>query len=174
MHNLVMLTLPARHAARRAPAPPSSDATAIVVGLRRVVRALELYSIDVRRDYGLTAPQLWALKTLAALGPLHAGDLARALLVHQSSTSLLVARLERRGLVRRTRQKDDRRYVRIDLTERGQALAEQAPEPAQGRLLHGLGGMPPSRVRQIRRAIEDLVTAMEAESVDARFFFADG
>jgi DNA-binding MarR family transcriptional regulator len=154
--------------------PATADATAIVVGLRRVVRALELYSIDVRRDYGLTAPQLWALKTLAAAGPLHTGDLARALLVHQSSASLLVDRLERRGLLRRTRQKDDRRFVRIDLTERGQALAAQAPEPAQGRLLHGLGAMPVRRVRQIRRAIDDLVAAMEAEDVEARFFFADG
>ncbi len=163
-----------RPAARRATTAPAIDATAIVVGLRRIVRALELYSVEVRRNYGLTAPQLWALKTLARTGPLTTGDLAVALMVHQSSTSLLVARLERRGLVRRTRRKDDRRFVRIELTERGQALAAEAPEPAQGRLLHGLGHMPGRRVREIRRAIDDLVAAMEAEGVEPRFFFADG
>lgn len=153
---------------------PGSDASAIVVGLRRVVRALELYSAEVRRDFGLTAPQLWALKTLARTGPLTTGDLALALLVHQSSTSLLVSRLERRGLVRRIRQRDDRRFVRIELTERGQALAAEAPEPAQGRLLHGLERMPERRVQEIRRALDDLVGVMEAEGVEARFFFADG
>jgi DNA-binding MarR family transcriptional regulator len=172
------MTTRLRSAPRRAaPAPspaPSSDATAIVVGLRRIVRALELYSAEVRRDFGLTAPQLWALKTLAHSGPLTTGELALALMVHQSSTSLLVARLERRGLVRRIRQKEDRRFVRIELTERGGALAAEAPEPAQGRLLHGLERMPERRRQEIRRALDDLVGAMEAEGVEARFFFTDG
>lgn len=169
-------TMPAltRPPARRAAPAPAAEATAIVVGLRRIVRALELYSVDVRRNYGLTAPQLWAVKTLARTGPLTTGQLALELMVHQSSTSLLVVRLERRGLVRKTRHKEDRRFVRIELTERGLALAAEAPEPAQGRLLHGLGRMPTRRVRVIRRAIDDLVAAMEAEGVEARFFFADG
>jgi DNA-binding MarR family transcriptional regulator len=174
IHYSATMATPSRSSPRRTPATAPGDATAIVVGLRRIVRALELYSADVRRDYGLTAPQLWALKTLARTGPVTTGELAQALLVHQSSTSLLVARLERRGLVRRTRQRHDRRFVRIDLTERGQALAAEAPEPAQGRLLHGLGAMPAGRIRGIRRAVDDLVAAMEAEGVEARFFFADG
>ncbi len=163
-----------RPAPRRAVPSPDTDATAIVVGLRRVVRALELYSQEVRRGYGLTAPQLWALTTLLRGGPLTTGELATALMVHQSSTSLLIRRLERRGLVRRTRLRDDRRFVRIELTDRGQAVAAEAPEPAQGRLLHGLRRMPPRRVRGIRRAVEDLVGAMEAEGVDPQFFFTDG
>jgi len=151
-----------------------SDAEHIVVGLRRIVRALEVYSHEVRRDFGLTAPQLWALKTLARRGPLTTGELAQALLVHQSSTSLLIQRLERRGLVRRVRQKDDRRFVRVELTDRGASLAAEAPAAAQGRLLHGLEAMPARHVRQIRRAIDELVTVMEAEDLDARFFFSDG
>jgi DNA-binding MarR family transcriptional regulator len=151
-----------------------AEVSAIVSGLRRVVRALEVYSHDVRRDYGLTAPQLWALKTLGRRGPLTVSELASALLVHQSSASLLVNRLERRGLVRRSRQEDDRRFVRIEPTEQGLALAAHAPEPTQGRLLHGLSGMSPTRIRNIRRAVDDLVGAMEAENVQARFFFEEG
>jgi MarR family transcriptional regulator, organic hydroperoxide resistance regulator len=160
----------------RPPAPIStavSEVGRIVAGLRRVVRALELYSQEVRRDFGLTAPQLWALKTLERTGPLTTGALAKALVIHQSSASLLAGRLERRGLVRRTRSPDDRRCVRIELTDQGHAICAEAPEPAQGRLLHGLATMSPPRIRNIRRAVEDLVRAMEAESVDARFFFAE-
>lgn len=164
------ITLPAREEASSAIGDPES----IVVGLRRIVHALERYSHEVRRDFGLTAPQLWALKTLARSGPLTTGELAQALLVHQSSTSLLIQRLERRGLVRRVRQKDDRRFVRVELTERGASLAAGAPAAAQGRLLHGLENMPERQVRRIRRAIDELVAVMEAEDVEARFFFADG
>ena len=159
--------------AARPHSPSPADAAAIVIGLRRIVRALELYSQEVRRDWGLTAPQLWAIKTLHT-GPCTINQLAESLLVHQSSASLLILRLERRGLVRRSRSKADRRFVRIELTERGISLATEAPEPAQGRLLHGLSAMPSRKVREIRRSIRDLVGAMEAEDVEARFFFADG
>jgi DNA-binding MarR family transcriptional regulator len=102
------------------------------------------------------------------------GELAKALLVRQSSTSLLIQRLERRGLARRVRLKDDRRFVRIELTDRGLAVAREAPAAAQGRLLHGLEAMPARRLREIRRALDDLVGVMEAEDVEARFFFAEG
>jgi DNA-binding MarR family transcriptional regulator len=161
-------------AARRPATATRADVTAIVAGLRRIVRALELYSHEVRRGFGLTAPQLWALKTLGRSGPLTINDLAAALVVHQSSASLLVNRLERKGLVRRSRPAEDRRLVRIEPTERALSLMAQAPEPAQGRLLHGLSGMPATRIRNIRRAVDDLVAVMEAENVPARFFFEEG
>jgi DNA-binding MarR family transcriptional regulator len=145
----------------------------IVQGLRRIVKALHTYSQDVRRAYGLTGPQLWALKTLQSERRMSTGRLADALAVHQSSTSLLIDRLEKRGLVRRLRGQLDHRFVDMELTRRGAELAADAPQPAQGRLLHALEAMPPREVRQIRDAVDRLVQAMEATDVKARFFFAD-
>lgn len=157
------------------PAPASgTDVAAIVQGLRRITKALEEYSREVYRAYGLTGPQLWALKTLHGRGALTAGELAEALVVHQSSVSVLVARLERRRLVRRVRRRSDRRFVEITLTAAGRALAEQSPEPAQGRLLHQLRRMPPTEVARIRESVDTLVAAMAAGGVEARFFFAEG
>jgi DNA-binding MarR family transcriptional regulator len=149
------------------------DTTAIVQGLRRIVKALHTYSQDVRSGYGLTGPQLWALKTLQRQGQMPAGLLAGALVVNQSSISALVDRLARRGLVRRIRGRDDRRVVKIALTGRGRALVADAPEAAQGRLLHALEEMRASEVHRIRRAVDRLVDAMEAADVKARFFFSD-
>jgi DNA-binding MarR family transcriptional regulator len=99
--------------------------------------------------------------------------LAQALAVHQSSVSILVDRLEKRGLVSRIRARGDGRYVLIELTKRGLALSAMAPQPAQGRLLHGLQAMSAAEVSQIRRAVERLVQVMEAEDTTARFFFSD-
>ena len=66
--------------ARRAGTAPSSrkgtDTAVIVQGLRRIVKALHTYSQDVRRSYGLTGPQLWALKTLERHGRMSIGELA--------------------------------------------------------------------------------------------------
>jgi DNA-binding MarR family transcriptional regulator len=149
-----------------------TDTTEIVQGLRRIVKALHTYSQDVRNAYGLTGAQLWALKALRS-GRMSTGRLAAALAVHQSSVSILVDRLDKRGLVRRIRGRLDHRFVDIELTRRGAALAADAPEAAQGRLLHALEAMPAREVRSIRRAVDRLVQAMEATDVHARFFFAD-
>lgn len=145
----------------------------IVQGLRRIVKALHSYSQDVRGAYGLTGPQLWALKTLQREGAMTVGALATALAVHQSSISILVDRLEQRGLVRRVRQRPDRRSVRVELTQRGATMAADAPEPAQGRLLHELNAMTAAELQRTRRVIDRLVSAMEARDVHARFFFSD-
>jgi DNA-binding MarR family transcriptional regulator len=157
----------------RTPAGKPTDTVAIVHGLRRIVKALHTYSQEVRSRYGLTAPQLWALKTLLRDDRLPAGQLARALAVNQSSISALVDRLVARGLVRRIRRRSDRRFVELALTPRGRSLAAEAPDAAQGRLLHALEGMPAARVHTIRRVVDQILEAMEATGVEARFFFSD-
>jgi len=151
-----------------------ADTREIVQGLRRIVKALQTYSQEVRSVYGLTGPQLWALKTLEANGPMSMGRLATALAVHQSSASILVNRLEGRGLVRRLRGEGDQRIVSMELTTRGAALAADAPAAAQGRLLHALEAKSGREVHDIRSAVDALVQAMEATDLSARFFFAEG
>jgi len=150
-----------------------ADVTTIVQGLRRIVRALQSYSQRVRARYGLTGPQLWAVKTLQQAGPLSIGALAEALAVQQSSTSLLLDHLEERGLIRRRRRNSDQRVVDVHLTPRGAAMAADAPEAAQGRLLHALDAMSEREVSQLSAAVRRLVDAMEANDVHADFFFGE-
>lgn len=153
---------------------PSAEIPEIVNGLRRIVRALELFSRETHRDFGLTAPQLWALKALEHHGPLPVGALAEQLHVGQSSVSILLTRLQERGLVRRVRQKDDKRIVCIELTDRAVALCRTAPDPAQSRLVHGLSRMPGAQLTRIRLSIDELTYALEAEDVKPTFFFPEG
>jgi DNA-binding MarR family transcriptional regulator len=154
-------------------APRAARIADIVQGLRRIVKALHLYSQEVRGAYGLTGPQLWALKTLHRSGRLSVGALANALAVHQSSISLVLRRLEQRGLIRRIRGAGDRRVVHVELTRRGAATVAGTPEPAQGRLLHALDRMPAAQLETLRQAVDQLVAAMEVRDVKARFFFSD-
>lgn len=159
---------------RRTPALPLPDEAAhIVDGLRRIVRAIELYSQEVYKGFGLTGPQLWALKTLSRRGALATTDLASALAVQPSTLSVLVDRLEKRGFVTRNRPREDRRFVELALTPKGAALADRSPEPAQGRLLHGLQGLSRRELRAIRSTVDRLVQMMEVSDLEARFFFSD-
>jgi DNA-binding MarR family transcriptional regulator len=165
---------PVQKTARResARAVKVREVDAIVQGLRRIVKALEVYSRNVESTYGITGPQLWALKTLERFGALPVSRLSTELAVHQTSASIMVARLERRGLLKRVRSAKDRRIVLLSLTREGHQMASRAPEAAQGRLMHGLLAMPEREVRLILNSVDRIVGAMEAENIEATFFFA--
>lgn len=142
--------------------------------LRRMVKALESYSAAVERQCGLTGPQLWALWELGRQGPMALKDLAARMFLNPSTVVGVVDRLAEKTLVLRSPDPSDRRRVSLALTARGEALLKSAPHPAQGQLLHGLQAMSLPEVRDLQAALARLVRVMEAEDLDATFFFADG
>jgi DNA-binding MarR family transcriptional regulator len=56
-----------------------------------------------------------------------AAELARAAYVDTGAMTRMLDRLEAKGLVRRERSPDDRRVVRIELTDQGQRLCDEIP-----------------------------------------------
>jgi DNA-binding MarR family transcriptional regulator len=141
--------------------------------LRRIVRALELYSREVEATHGLTGPQLWALWSLANGGPMSLKALAEAMHLDPSTVVGVVDRLEAKGLVVRGKDATDRRKISLSLTPKGRALEKKAPHPAQDRLVKGLSGLRLDRLKALERSLAFIVGTMEAESIEARFFFAD-
>ena len=81
---------------------------------------------------GLTGGQFGVLETLLHLGPLHQCDLARKHLQSGGNITMIVDNLEKAGLVRRERLPEDRRYVRVHLTDAGrERIAELFPRQAR-------------------------------------------
>jgi MarR family 2-MHQ and catechol resistance regulon transcriptional repressor len=80
---------------------------------------------------GMTLGQFAVLEALHHLGPMCQHALAHKLLRSGGNVTLVVDNLEKRGWVRRERQKDDRRMVQIHLTPKGARLiAKVFPEHA--------------------------------------------
>jgi MarR family 2-MHQ and catechol resistance regulon transcriptional repressor len=80
---------------------------------------------------GMTLGQFAILEALHHLGPMCQHALAEKLLRSGGNVTLVVDNLEKRGWVRRERQKDDRRMVQIQLTPKGARLiARVFPEHA--------------------------------------------
>ena len=71
---------------------------------------------------GLTSSQFGVLEALYHLGPLCQKELAAKILKSSGNMTLVIDNLEKRSLVRRERDQDDRRYYRIHLTEKGRDL----------------------------------------------------
>jgi DNA-binding MarR family transcriptional regulator len=78
-------------------------------------------------EYGLTTEQFGLLATMKYLGgPVRVTDLAQNLERSPNSVSMLVDRMVKAGLVKRIRDKSDRRVVNVVITSKG----ENAVKPA--------------------------------------------
>ena len=94
--------------------------------LRRVGDALAICQDSVFSKYGLTTEQFGVLTSIKSRGPLRPSDLGSILERAPNSMSMLVDRMVKTGLVKRTRDRKDRRVVTVSLTSKG----EKALEPA--------------------------------------------
>jgi MarR family 2-MHQ and catechol resistance regulon transcriptional repressor len=72
----------------------------------------------------LTISQFGVLEAIYHLGPMHQNRLAEKILKSSGNLTLVIDNLEKRGLVTRERDPEDRRCMTIHLTESGRALIE--------------------------------------------------
>lgn len=75
---------------------------------------------------GLTHPQYLVMLALWGQSPLAVKELIEMLQLDGPTLSPMLKRLEASGLVARSRDPHDERQLRIDLTDKGRALREQA------------------------------------------------
>ena len=139
--------------------------------LRRIFKAIEDYSQEVSSSFGITGPQLWALKIVSQHAGLPLGDLSRKMYLHPSTVTGVVDRLEDKGYVVRDRDSVDRRVVRVKLTPAGQDLAAKAPNPIQGKMIYGLMKLSENELNIIYESVRRLAEMAEAENVEVTFFF---
>ncbi|MBN1238086.1 MAG: MarR family transcriptional regulator [Gammaproteobacteria bacterium] len=146
----------------------------ILRSLRRIIRAVDLYSRKLMAEHGLSGPQLLCLKQLDARGELLSGELAKGMSLSPATVTGILDRLEGRGLVTRERRAEDKRTVLVRLTPAGRKLVEQAPSPLQDDFLFKLRALPERRQAGICRTLKTLVTMMSAEDIDAAPLLASG
>lgn len=94
----------------------------------KLIRAAESLNARVKvslSDAGLTESQFNILDALLHLGSLSQKDLGNKLLKSGGNITMVVDNLEKRGLVKRERGKEDRRYFTVHLTKQGKQLIEK-------------------------------------------------
>jgi DNA-binding MarR family transcriptional regulator len=105
----------------------------VMGAITSIVRAQQLLSAMVDgalRPLGLSFARYEALVLLyfSREGTLPLGKMSERLQVHPTSITSIVDRLEKQGLVRRTREDSDRRMVLAEILPAGRALVEKATD----------------------------------------------
>jgi len=143
----------------------------IMQSLRRIFKAVQDYSHEVSEKFGITGPQLWALKTIFQNESLSLSDLSERMYLHPSTITGVIDRLEKKGYVIRNRDKVDRRVIYVQLTAEGKRLVKRAPSPAQGKMIYGLKNLKKGELNLIYDSVQKLVKIMEAQNLKVTFFF---
>jgi MarR family 2-MHQ and catechol resistance regulon transcriptional repressor len=113
----------AESTSRRADREDDRDATLqLVIAIGRAYRAIERGVRPQLARRGLGLSEFAVLEALYHKGSLKLGEISDRILVTGASTTYVVKKLERRGLMRRTPSAEDQRIVFGELTPEGRTL----------------------------------------------------
>jgi DNA-binding MarR family transcriptional regulator len=144
----------------------------IIVAIRRISQAVESYSRYLWQEYGLTAPQLGALRELEKSPLATPGHLADKLHVSPQTVAGILKRLEQRGLITRARDENDRRSFSLQLTAEGRRLSDEAPSLLRDQFRTELNRLQLWEATQILATLQRVATMMSAEDVEDDPYFA--
>jgi DNA-binding MarR family transcriptional regulator len=130
----------------------------VFLNLWRTYDRLRAFEEELFGGYDLTPQQYNALRLLRAAHPESLPTLALAgrLVSRAPDITRLVDRLERRGLVRRDRPAENRRVVRVTITDAGLELLRELAGPVRACHARQLGHL---RAAQLRQLVELLSEA---------------
>lgn len=152
---------------------PTPDTRRALDGLRAVVQALRESSRSAEQSMGLSGAQLFVLQKLGESPAISLNELAERTHTHQSSVSVVVTRLVRRGLIQRLRSSTDARALELTLTTRGRALLRRAPGAAQDRLIAAIEALGASRRRQLASALDEVAGTLSVPAAPPAMFFEE-
>jgi DNA-binding MarR family transcriptional regulator len=106
---------------------------------------------ELARRANLTGPQLTILKVLEQVGDMSLSEVSDRIRAQNSTVTGIIDRMEREGLAERVRSKEDRRVVRIHLTDKGLKIAREIPLEPVVILRKALGGLTSTESKELLR-----------------------
>lgn len=129
--------------------------------LRHISGIIKQKGRQILSSYTITPPQFVALQWLLELGDMTIGDLSNKMYLAFSTTTDLIDRMEKSKLVKRIRDEQDRRVVRIHLLEEGARIIEEVIDKRQQYLQDVLQQFDQAEVTNLSILLEKLHQEMK-------------
>ncbi len=135
--------------------------------MRQILRATEMNVRKLAGQSGLTPSQLIILQIVGKLENAMPSQIAREASLTQATVTTLIDKLERRSLVKRRKDEQDKRRVIIDLTEFGQQTLSIAPDLLQDQFSSRFNQLAPWEQSMLIASLEKVASLLDAEEIDA-------
>lgn len=145
------------------------DYTDILVGIRKIIRVVNIENKQIEKQYGVSIPQLLCMNFLNKQKDhtSNSSSIKQYLNLNASTVTGIVDRLEKKGYIAKLPKIGDRRVSRITLTKKGADLVQQFPPLMHERLAEKLQELPLNKLNEIQTTISFLTKIMGAENIDA-------
>ena len=139
----------------------------VLVTLRRIIRATDLYSKQLAKNTGLTSPQMLLLQILRNKGEQTVGVLAKEMSLSQATVTTILDRLEKKALIIRERSTSDRRKVQVDVTDIAVEILKDAPLPLQHQFTQQFNDLQEWEQLMMISSLSRIAQMMDAQHIDA-------
>ena len=150
------------------------DAQRVLNAFRNLVKALRVADRAGVKKYGLGSGQIFVLHELRRKSPLSVNDLAERTATDQSTVSVVVGKLVRKGYVASSRSGDDARRAELALTPKGKQIVRKLPPPVQEFLMDGVRRLSDSRATEFADMLEEIVSTVGGTEEFPPMFFEEG
>ena len=134
--------------------------------LRKIIRAVDVQSKQLVKEYGLTGPQILILKELHAAEDITVGKIAANVDLSQSTVTNILERLENRGFISRSRSNVDKRRVNIKIEEKGVRILEMDPSLLQEHFVRRFKELPDWEQSAILSSLQRVAAMMDAADIE--------
>ncbi|MCP4115513.1 MAG: winged helix-turn-helix transcriptional regulator [Desulfobacteraceae bacterium] len=138
----------------------------LLILLRKMIQAVDLYSKDLNKRCGLTGPQLVILKEVTTHRLISVSELAKTISLSQGTVTDIINRLENKGLIVKARSQTDKRRVLISPSEKCIDILRNAPPPLEAKFTESFTELEDWEQQMILSSMNRLVKLMSAEKID--------
>jgi MarR family transcriptional regulator, organic hydroperoxide resistance regulator len=141
----------------------------IAVLLLRTADFVGQQSEQLLKSHGLTGTQYNVLRILRGAGPegLPCKSVGDRMISHDPDMTRLLDRMEKRGLISRERQKDDRRVIKTRVTPQGLEILKKLDTPVREMHKGQFAHMSVARLKQLVELLEEIRKRESEESSEA-------
>ncbi|MEK9720029.1 MAG: MarR family transcriptional regulator [Quisquiliibacterium sp.] len=132
--------------------------------LREIIRTAQEQLHFGSEATGISGSQAWALAEIARAPGLIVSELGKRMAIHPSTTSNMLDKMQKRGLIRRERIDEDQRVVHLFVTAAGERVLAQLPGPATGLLPDALARLDDSQLDSVNAALALILDKMDRRS----------
>jgi DNA-binding MarR family transcriptional regulator len=131
----------------------------IFIALQKTADWLGLEAEQLLKPHGLTGTQYNVLRILRGSEPvgLPCSGIGERMISHDPDMTRLLDRMEKRGLISRARQTDDRRVVKTRITTAGLALLKSLDQPVRELHKRQFLHMPAARLKSLAQLLEEVL-----------------
>jgi DNA-binding MarR family transcriptional regulator len=138
------------------PALPLEDR--IFISLQKIADFLGLEVEQLFKPHGLTGTQYNVLRILRGAEPegLPCRGIGERMISHDPDMTRLLDRMEKRGLITRQRQTDDRRVIKTRIAPAGLALLKSLDQPVRELHKRQFHHLPSARLKTLAELLEEV------------------